>query len=494
MPIGAGVTRDAFVTHVRCATAPAFLLTMVLLQGCATVGPDYVPPTASAPTQWSTEMPGGLAGKPADVKTLGQWWTTLNDPTLMSLVDRALQGSLDLRQASARVREARARRGISAAERFPTLNASGAIAKTKSGEITGTGQENELYTAGFDASWEIDVFGGVRRSVEAAEAGLQASVEDLRDVLVTLLAEVALNYVEVRSLQTRLSVAEANRGAQAKTLQLVQLNVAAGEVSQLDLEQARSNLETTQSQIPTLETQLAQAKNRLAVLLGQTPGALNAELSKHQPVPVPPPEVAVGVPADVLRRRPDVRRAERELAAQTARVGVATTDLYPKFTLLGSIGLEALSFPSLFSGASALYTLGPHMRWNLFDAGRIRQNIEVQTARQEQALIAYEAAVLSALQDVEDALIAYGKEMIRRQSLLAAEHATRRTVEIAQNRYLAGESDFLSVLDAQRSLLTIQDQLAASNAQVTTNVISLYKALGGGWTTLAPEEAGRAQR
>ncbi len=492
--LGAGLTRDTFVTHFHRAVAQAFLLTMVLLQGCATVGPDYVPPTASAPTQWSTEMPGGLAGKPADVKTLGQWWTTLNDPTLMRLVDRALEGSLDLRQASARVREARARRGISAAERFPTLDASSAIAKTKSGKITGTGQENELYTAGFDASWEIDIFGGVRRSVEAAKADLQASVENLRDVLVTLLAEVALNYVEVRSLQTRLSVAEANRDAQAKTLQLVQLNVAAGEVSRLDLEQARSNLETTQSQIPTLETQLAQAKNRLAVLLGQTPGALNAELGERQRVPVPPPEVALGVPADVLRRRPDVRRAERELAAQTARVGIATADLYPKFTLLGSIGIEALSFPSLFSGASALYTLGPHMRWHLFDAGRIRQNIEVQNARQEQALIAYEAAVLNALKDVEDALIAYGKEMIRRQSLLEAEQATRRTVEIAHNRYLAGESDFLTVLDAQRSLLTIQDQLAVSNAQVTTNVVSLYKALGGGWTTVATEEAGRDQR
>src|SRR6266511_4817275 len=180
--LGAGLTRDTFVTHFHRAVAQAFLLTMVLLQGCATVGPDYVPPTASAPTQWSTEMPGGLAGQPADVKTLGQWWTTLNDPTLMRLVDRALEGSLDLRQASARVREARARRGISAAERFPTLDASSAIAKTKSGKITGTGQENELYTAGFDASWEIDIFGGVRRSVEAAKADLQASVENVRDV------------------------------------------------------------------------------------------------------------------------------------------------------------------------------------------------------------------------------------------------------------------------------------------------------------------------
>jgi NodT family efflux transporter outer membrane factor (OMF) lipoprotein len=441
-------------------------------------------------------MQGGVAGAPADMRALGQWWTTFNDPTLTSLVDRALQGNLDLRQASARVREARARRGISAAERFPTLEASGAVSRTRSSEDTtvpGADQDNTLYTAGFDASWEIDVFGGVRRSVEAAEADVQASVENVRDVLVTLLAEVALNYVEVRSLQTRLAVTEANRDAQAKTLELVQASFDAGEVSQLDLEQARSNLQTTQAQIPTLETQLAQAKNRLGVLLGQPPGTLNAELGERQPVPVPPPEVAVGVPAETLRRRPDVRRAERELAAQTARIGVATADLYPRFTLLGSIGLEALSFSNLFAGANAVYNLGPQMRWNVFDAGRIRQNIAVQNARQEQALIVYEAAVLTALKDVDDVLIAYAKELTRRQSLLAAEQAARRTVEIAQNRYRAGESDFLTVLDAQRSLLSIQDQLAASNAQVTTNVIRLYKALGGGWTTLAAAEAGRIQ-
>jgi NodT family efflux transporter outer membrane factor (OMF) lipoprotein len=208
-------------------------------------------------------------------------------------------------------------------------------------------------------------------------------------------------------LQTRLAVTEANRDAQAKTLELVQASFKAGEVSQLDLEQARSNLQTTQAQIPTLETQLAQAKNRLGVLLGQPPGTLNAELGERQPVPVPPPEVAVGVPADTLRRRPDVRRAERQLAAQTARIGVATADLYPRFALLGSIGLEALSFSNLFSGANAVYAIGPNVRWTLFDAGRIRQNIEVQNARQEQALIAYEASVLTALKDVDDALIAY---------------------------------------------------------------------------------------
>jgi NodT family efflux transporter outer membrane factor (OMF) lipoprotein len=314
------------------------------------------------------------------MQMLGQWWATLNDPTLTSLVERALQGNLDLRQASARVREARARRGISAAERFPTIEASGAVTPFRTSEdltVPGAEREHTLYTAGFDASWELDVFGRVRRSVEAAEADLQASVEGRRDVLVTLLAEVALNYVEVRSWKTRLAVAEANREAQAKTLALVQSNYEAGEVSRLDLEQARSNLDTTQSQIPTLATQLAQAKHRLAVLMEQPPGTLNAELAARQPVPVPPPEVAVGVPADLLRRRPDVRRAERELAAQTARIGVATADLYPRFTLLGSIGLEALSFSNLFSGTSAIYQLGPNTRWNVFDAGRIRQAIEV---------------------------------------------------------------------------------------------------------------------
>jgi NodT family efflux transporter outer membrane factor (OMF) lipoprotein len=469
------------------------IATVLVIGGCLKVGPDYEPPIPSTLTQFSSEMTGGLSAGPVDNAALGQWWMTLKDPKLNNLIELAISGNLDLRQAAARIREARAQRGISEAARFPTIDASGSISRRRF--RFGTSQDNvlaattSLYQAGFDASWELDLFGRLGRQVEASVAEFQASEEEYRDVLVTLLAEVALNYVEVRSFQTRLAVATANRNAQAETFDLVLANFEGGEVSRLDVEQARSNLEATRSQIPTLETELAQARHRLAVLLGQQPGALNEELGESGTIPLAPPQLAIGVPADLLRRRPDVRKAERELAAQTAQIGIATADLYPKLTLIGSVGLESFSASDLGAPINRVFNIGPTVQWRIFDAGRIRRNIEVQNARQEQALIVYEASVLTGLQDVEDALVAYGKELIRRQSLVEAEQATRRVVEVAQDQYRAGETDFLTVLDAQRSLLTMQDQLATSNAQVTTNIISLYKALGGGWTPLAPEEA-----
>lgn len=470
----------------------AFLMSLQII-GCTTVGPDYVPPKPNTPEAFSSELTGGLSADPMDRAALSHWWTTLNDPELTSLIERALAGSLDLRQAASRILEARAQRGLSETNRFPTIDATGSASRRRF--RFGTSKENVIaatdtfYDGGFDATWELDLFGRLQRQVEASEARLEASEEDYRDVLVTLLAEVALNYVEVRAFQTRVAVAEANRDAQAQTLELVQANFEGGEISQLDVEQARSNLESTRSQIPVLETSLAQAKHRLAVLLGQPPGSFVEELRKPKPVPLPPPSVAIGVPANVMRRRPDVRRAERELAAQTAQIGVATADLYPKFTLIGSVGLESFGASDFFLPTSRVFRIGPSVQWNIFDAGRIRLNIKVQNARQEQALIAYEGAVLNALREVEDMLVAYVKEMIRRQSLVEAEQATRRIVEISQDQYRGGESTFLTVLDAQRSLLTIQDQLAESDAQVTTNVISLYKALGGGWENLAPESS-----
>jgi NodT family efflux transporter outer membrane factor (OMF) lipoprotein len=348
-----------------------------------------------------------------------------------------------------------------------------------------------LYDVGFDAGWELDLFGGVRRSVEAAGASLEASQEGLHDVMVSLLAEVALNYVEVRSFQTRLSLAEANQRAQEQTYGMVVTRSQTGLTSNLDLEQARYNLEETRSQIPLLQTGLEQAKNRLSVLLGQNPGSLKEELAERKAIPLPPLEIAVGVPADVMRRRPDIRKAERELAAQTAVVGVATARLYPRFTLAGSIGLEALSVTSLFERESGTFGLGPSFQWNLFDAGRIRQNIEVQNAIQEQALIRYEASVLKALAEVEDALTGYAEEQVRQRSLKAASGAARRAVDLAEDQYRSGLTDFQNVLNGQRALLSLQDQLAQSQGAVTSHLISLYKALGGGWTSLAPGAPGK---
>lgn len=450
------------------------------------MGPEYLPPEISPPDKWNAVLKDGLSSESAEPQALASWWATLEDPTLTHLIERAIQGNIDLKEARARVREARARRGIFEADRFPTIDASGSGSYSRSSEDTGSGETRELYAVGFDAGWEIDLFGGIRRSVEAAQADLEASQDDLRDVLVSLLAEVALNYVEVRTLQERLAVAEANLEAQAETYQLTVFRFEAGLTTALDTEQASYNVENTRSTIPELRSSLEKAKNRIAVLLGMHPGGVHLELSERKPIPVTPLEVAVGVPADVLRRRPDVRRAERELAAQTAQVGVATAELYPRFSLLGSIGLEALSFGKLFSAGSRTYSIGPTFTWNIFDAGAIRRNIKVQNALQEQALIQYEGTILVALEDVENALVAYAEEQLRRQSLLKATQAAQRAVDLALNQYSSGSIDFRDVLDAQRSLLSFQDQLANSEGTVTANLIRLYKALGGGWTSLYP--------
>ena len=475
------------IVPIRFGALLPVALTLFIFAGCAAVGPDYVPPATPMPEVWNTPAKSGLVGEHLDKEALAGWWSILNDPVLTNLVESAVAGNLDLKEARARVREARARRGIREADRFPTIDASGSARSSRSSEETGSGRERELYTAGFDAAWELDVFGGKKRAVEVVGAELQASEEDLRDVLVSLLAEVALNYVELRSFQTRLSVAEANLDAQKETYNITRWRRQAGLTTQLDVEQAKYSLAQTRAQIPGLQIGVEQAKNRLAVLIGQHPGSLRDALAERKAIPVTPLEVAVGVPADILRRRPDVRRAERQLAAQTAQIGVATADLYPRFSLLGSIGLEALSLGNLFSFGSRTHGIGSTVAWPLFDAGAIRSNIEVQSALQQQALIRYEAAVLAALEDVENALVAYAKEQSRRQSLTEATEAARRAVELAQIQYSSGLIEFGNVLIAQRSLLSLQDQLAVSEGGVTSNLIALYKSLGGGWKSLIPD-------
>lgn len=464
-------------------------LAIAALAGCASVGPNYVPPKTPVSVDWSTQLRGGLNGQEGEGETLAAWWTTLDDPALSRLIERAVSGNLDVKKAEARIREARAQRGIAQADRFPTLDASGSAVRSRGSEETGSGKTRSLYAAGIDAGWELDIFGGVRRSVEAAEADLGATQEGLRDTLVSLLAETALNYIEVRTYQARLVIAEANLAAQSETYQLTVWRFEAGIGDELAVEQARYNLENTRSQIPNLRTGSEKALNRIAVLLGEQPGKVHKELESYKPIPVTPVQVAIGVPAEVLRRRPDVRRAERELAAQTARIGVATAELYPKFKLSGSIGLEAFSFGNLLSWASRTLSGSSGVSWRIFDAGAIRQNIEVQSALQEQDLIAYEASVLGALEEVENALMAYAEEQNRRQSLTETLRAARRAVDLAEYKYQSGLADFNNVLDAQRSLLSFQDQLAQSEGTVTSNLVRLYKALGGGWTSLAPEEA-----
>ena len=454
---------------------------VLALTGCAAVGPDYARVEPQMPDEWHAELQSGLTAGSLEFATLAYWWSTLNDAELDSLVARAVKGNLDLKNARARVREARALRGISKANLFPTLDAAASASKQRSSENSGTGTESKLYTADFDAGWELDVFGGVRRSVEAAQASLEATQEDLYNVLVSLLAEVALNYVEVRTFQGRLAVTEANIKTQQETYDLNQSRYQAGIIDELPVQQSLRILESSRSQIPSLKTGLEAAKNRLAVLLGEQPGKLHRELAAKRPIPELPKTVVIGIPAETLRHRPDIRRAERNLAAQTARIGVATADLYPKFRLFGTIGLESLSSGDFFEWASRTWSIGPGVSWKIFQGGAIRQNIEVQTARQEQALIQYEAAVLRAQEEVENILVAYAKEQLRRESLSKAATAAQRAALVAKDQYQAGLVDFNNVLDAQRSLLILQDVLHQSNGAVITNLVRLYKALGGGW-------------
>ena len=461
-----------------------FFLSVLMISACAAVGPDYRPPQTIAPKAWQGGLAGGLSNRLVDIEALAKWWTTLNDPTLSRLVEKAASENLGIKEARARIREARASRAIARAGLFPTLDATGSAKRSMTSKQIGSGRRVDLYDVGFDAGWELDLFGGVRRSVEAAEADYQAIQEAFGDVMVSLTAEVALNYLDVRSFQTRLKVATSNLKVQEETFNITKWRYQAGLTTGLDVEQASYNLEATKAEIPSLKTGLEQAKNRLAVLLGEQPGALGPELEEPGDIPVAGIEIAVGVPADVLRRRPDVRKAERELAAQTARIGVAKADLYPKFSLTGSIGLESLSTQDLLDAQSRYYSAGPGISWPIFRAGAILENVEVQNALQEQKMIQYKASVLNALEEVENAMTAYAMEQERRSALWQAAQSARSAAGLSQDQYSSGLIDFQKVLEAQRSLLSFEDQLTQSSRNVTANLIALYKALGGGWTKI----------
>ena len=466
------------------------LITILLTSfGCAAVGPDYREPEIAMNPQWNSSLKNGLQATSADPQELALWWSTLQDPILTNFVLRAVATNLDVKQAEARLRQARALRDSARAGLFPAITGSGSFNKGRSSEETGNGTETDTYSAGLDAAWELDLVDEVQRSVEAARGDLQAGEEDRNDVLVSLVAEVGLSYVEVRTYQARIAVAEKNLTSQAETFKLTQLRSDAGLSTDLAVQQARYNLESTRSLLPTLRTGLAASKNRLAVLLGAQPGAIHSELKETKAIPTTPAELAVGVPADVLRRRPDIRRSERELAAQTARVGVASAALYPKLTLSGSLSVDALSFGNLFSAGSRAFALGPALSLPLFNAGELRSKIEIQSALQEQAFIAYEASILTAVEEVENALTAYAEEQNRHLALAESTDAARKAAVLAEKQYNAGLVDFTSVLDAQRSQLSFEDELAASEGTVTSNLIRLYKALGGGWTPLLPDGA-----
>ena len=464
--------------------ARALILSAALgLAGCVTVGPHYLAPELKAPAKWQQlDDKGATQTTAAEDYDLSQWWLSLKDPLLSDLIEQALSASPDLLSAQARLRESRARRSVAAADRLPSVTASGSAARSRSSEKSGSGSTSNLFSAGFDASWELDVFGGVRRSVEAAAADLDASQATLQGVQVTLAAEVAQIYVELRTLQKRLGIARDNLASQSETLQLTQWRAQAGLVSTQDVEQARSNSEQTRAQIPTLETSLVQAEHRLDLLLGQTPGTLHERLStKAGELPLLPLQVAVGIPAETLRQRPDVRGAERKLAAETARVGVAEAARYPSFKLSGSIGLEALTLGGVAGASAAKYSLLGGIAAPIFDAGKLRSQVAIQDAVREQAQVAYEQSVLTALQEVENALVALSRNQEREKALKSASTAALSAAEMARQRYSAGLIDFQSVVDTERNVLSVEDSLAGTRGDGVLALIALYKALGGGW-------------
>ncbi|MBC7773499.1 MAG: efflux transporter outer membrane subunit, partial [Pyrinomonadaceae bacterium] len=484
--------------NLQSLLARAYVGTLAIVVAGCTVGPDYSQTTTVVPPRWG-ELPDentlaseaeALTSRPTSgPPSIAEWWTTFHDPALDSLIHRAIGANLDLRAAQARVREARAQRGVVSAELFPTVDARGSYSRSRASENSFTGgsvgtpagTEGDLYRVGFDASWEIDVFGGVRRNVEAADADIAASIEDRRDVLITLLAEVAQNYIELRGFQRRAAIARTNLETQAETLKITGARVKAGLASDLDVARAEAQVQTTESQIPSLDSAARRSIHILSVLLAKHPTALSEELSAIAPIPAAPPQVPIGLPSDLLRRRPDIRRAERQLAAATARIGVATADLFPRFSLVGSLGLESSQFDSVGDSSSGFWSIGPSVSWPILDFGRIRSNIDVRTAREEQGFVAYERVVLVSLREVEDALVAFMKEQARHRSLNAATESNRRAANLAKQLYQDGLSDFLSVLQAQRDLFESEDAIAQSDLAITTNLVSLYKALGGGW-------------
>ncbi|XCN73627.1 MAG: efflux transporter outer membrane subunit [Candidatus Electrothrix aestuarii] len=466
-------------------------LMLQLLTACAVVGPEYQKPDLHPAAQWNSPLLKGLQAEQADPQQMAAWWELLEDEQLSSLIERAVQGNLDLRTAAERVEQARLQRDIQTTGRLPSVDAGGAASWRRNGNDG----SSESYSSSLDAGWEADLFGSVQRSIEAADADWQASQEERRDVLVSLVAEVALNYIEVRSTQVQLANVRKSLAMQRETRQLVQWQYEAGLDDDLAIHQAQYNLESSEAQIPALETSLAEAMNRLAVLLGQSPGSLHTELKEARAIPAIPATVAIGVPAEVIRRRPDIRKAENQLIAQTARIGVATAELYPKLRLSGVIGINGSSVArfaeNIFSPAFWVQQAGLSASWNIFDAGAIRKNIQVRSSQQKEALIAYEAAVLRAMEEVENTLIAYVNEQGRRDSLERAVKEAEQATELAEKKYKAGLIDFSTVLETQRTLLSFDKQLTGSEATMAANLIRLYKALGGGWPC-CPEDTANA--
>jgi multidrug efflux system outer membrane protein len=450
--------------------------------GCA-VGPDYERPKTEVPAAWDEKADTSSAD-------LSAWWTVFNDDSLNKLIERAVKANHDLRIAAGRVNESRAQLGVVMGGLFPEVDVAASHVNSRISPNAQPFPVSDItqsrYKVGFEASWEIDLFGAVQRGYEAATADYESWIENRRGVMVVLLGDVARNYVALRGYQLLVGILRENIESARETADITKARLAAGVATLLDVHRAEALRATAEAALPNVEASLKQSIHRLSVLVGTAPETLTAELAAPKPIPSAPPRVIVGLPSEVLLRRPDVRQAERTLATATATIGVATAELYPRISLTGAFGLDSLGSADLLKWESRAWSLGPSIRWPIFAGGRIRAQIAVEDARQEQALAAYEKSVLVALEDVENALVAYLRSGDRRRSLEEAVSENRKAVALADDLYKKGLTSFIDVLDAQRALYATQTELGRSVADVALNLVSVYKALGGGWETRLP--------
>jgi multidrug efflux system outer membrane protein len=467
------------------------IVCLVLALGGCVVGPDYRRPALTAPAQWTESRDRARAAGALEEIA---WWQGFNDPMLNRLIEDAAAANLDLEQARARLLQARANVWVAGAGLLPSVEAAGSVTRSQGG-INTTNSESPssiatvagtIFQAGFDASWEIDVFGGTRRGLEAANARLDAGVEDLRYTLLTLVGDVAKNYIDLRANQAKRKIIMTNVAAQQQTVEVTRERFRLGLTNYLDVVQAEAQKSTTASDLPTIEASMKQSIHRLGVLLGREPNALKAELAKFRPLPQARGRLSTGLPSELLTRRPDLRKAERQLAAASADIGVATADLYPKFDLTAALGLQSSTASKFFQVSTGRYwSVAPGVTWNLFNGGKARATVTNKQAVHDENLAKYRASFLSALEDVENALAAYYAEQKKGQILVDTVRVNAEAVALANERYRRGLTNFLDVLVAEKDLYSAQSSLNQSEANLLTDLISLYKALGGGWNAAA---------
>ncbi len=465
------------------------MLAPLLGCGCAKVGPDFSSPSAAISTEWLDAAYPGVKTDPAEYRN---WWSAFADPVLDRLIETAYRENLTLKIAGVHVLEARAQLGVAIGEWYPqTQQVFGSIQRVRLSDRSPQSLNNPqlIYSQselGVTASWELDFWGKFRRAIESADANLLASISDYRNTLVSLTADVASTYVLIRTLEKRLVIAQQNLETQKESLEIAKARFEGGTTTQRDVDQAKTLLLNTQAVIPTLETQLRQARNALAVLLGMPPAHLTDLLEGAAGIPCPPPLVAVGIPSDLLRRRPDIRSAELRAAAQCAQIGVAKADLLPALSLTGTLGFQATNFDGfalddMFRWGARNGSLGPTVRWNILNYGQITNNVRVQDARLQALLLSYQNTVLKAQQEVEDALAAFLRAQEREGFLAESTSSAQSSLNLAILQYREGTTDFTTVLNAQQALLNEQDSRATTRGEIARNRVETYRSLGGGW-------------